>query len=110
MVKVNYLLHPELIESIPIGSNLLGRNLSLRVEETLADNLDADPNISLVIRALNEAEKLAQLFADIHHQLFESEVEVIVVDNDSTDRTPQVTKYSEADMVNLPRGRFTYAK
>lgn len=110
MSKGTYLLHPELIESIPIGSNLLGRNLGLRVEETLVDNLDADPNISLVIRALNEAEKLEQLFADIHRQLFQSEVEVIVVDNDSTDRTPQVAKYYGAEVVNLPRGSFTYPK
>lgn len=110
MKQAEYLLHPELIDSMPVGGHFTAHLMSKRVGDTLADNPADDPNLSVVIRTLNEAARLEQLFEDIHHQRYASEVEVVVVDNESTDRTRQVATYYGAEVVTLPRGEFTYPK
>ncbi len=110
MKQPEYLLHSELIESMPIGGHLTSHLMSKRAGDTLSDNLADDPNLSIVIRTLNEAARLEQLFEDIHHQRYASEVEVVVVDNESTDRTRQVATYYGAEVVTLPRSEFTYPK
>ncbi|MCX6740538.1 MAG: glycosyltransferase [Candidatus Parcubacteria bacterium] len=67
--------------------------------------------ISLVIRTLNEAEKLALLLKDLKDQTLPmSEVEVIVVDNESSDGTPQIAQKHGFKLVTLPRNEFTYPK
>jgi GT2 family glycosyltransferase len=104
------LLHPGFVASVPFGASLTQRLLTQRVAETLVDDPKADPNITVVVRALNEAAKLEQLFEDIDNQLFESEIELIVVDNESTDGTPEVAKAHHAEVVTLPRGSFSYPR
>jgi len=110
MTTEGSLLHPELIESIPFGESTTAKLLANRVGETLVDDPDNDPNISVVVRTLNEAAKLEKLFEDIHSQLFRNEVEVVVVDNESTDRTSQVAKHYGAEVITLSRDAFTYPK
>lgn len=110
MTTEGYLIHPELFASIPLTEQHAKHTLNKRVAETLTDESNNDPNISLVIRTLNEATRLEQLFEDIHRQLFSSEVEVIVVDNDSTDKTRQVAHYYGAEVVSLSRDDFTYPR
>jgi cellulose synthase/poly-beta-1,6-N-acetylglucosamine synthase-like glycosyltransferase len=110
MVIENYLLHPELVDSMPIAARFTKSLINMRAADTLADDPAVDPNISIVIRALNEATKLEKLFEDIHKQLFEAEVEVVVVDNESSDHTPQVAAHYGAEVVTLPRESFTYPK
>jgi len=107
---MDYLLHPEFVASVPFGSWVTRRLLAQRVAETLVDEPKADPNITVVVRALNEAAKLERLFEDIHNQVFASEVELIVVDNESTDGTPQVAKSHHAEVVTLPRDSFSYPR
>jgi glycosyltransferase involved in cell wall biosynthesis len=104
------LLHSGFVASVPFGASLTSRLLTRRVAETLVDDPKADPNITVVIRALNEAAKLEQLFEDIGNQIFENEIELIVVDNESTDGTPEVAKSHHAVVVTLPRGSFSYPK
>jgi glycosyltransferase involved in cell wall biosynthesis len=110
MAKERYLLHPYLLESVPFGNSLTARLLHQRISETLADDPNNDPNVSIVVRAFNEAAKLEQLFEDIHTQVFSSAVEVVVVDNGSSDRTPQVAKYCGAEVVTLSQSDFNYPK
>jgi GT2 family glycosyltransferase len=110
MAKESYLLHPQLFASIPCGQSLTARLLQQRVGETLADAPSDDPGVSVVVRAFNEAATLEQLFEDIHNQVYSSGVEVVVVDNGSTDRTPQVAKYYGAEVANLPQNEFSYPK
>jgi GT2 family glycosyltransferase len=110
MAEEAYLLHPDLVESIPFGNSVTARLLNRRVRETLVDDHNNDPNVSVVVRTLNEATKLEQLLEGIKRQVFSSEVEILIVDNESTDRTPEVAKYYGAKMVTLPRGEFTYPR
>jgi glycosyltransferase involved in cell wall biosynthesis len=110
MKQLEHLLHPELIDSMPVGARVTAHLINKRAHETLVDEPANDPNLSVVIRTRNVAARLEQLFEDIHHQVYSSEVEVIVVDSESTDRTPRVASYYGAEVVTLPRGEFTYPK
>ena len=105
-----YLLHTDFIESAPFGNAVTARLLNKRIDESLADDPINDPSISVVVRAYNEAAKLEKLLADVQRQLFESELEVVVVDNASSDRTAEVVERFGARLVTLPKGEFTYPK
>jgi len=106
----NYALHPELIDDIPLVGGRIRHALDDRVTETLIDDSSKDGDITLVIRALNEATELEKLFEDINKQAFSGQVEVIVVDNESSDNTPEVARFYDAEVVTLPRSEFTYPR
>ena len=110
MVEEGYLLDPDLIKSIPFGSYVTARLLNQRIHETLVDDHRNDPNVSVVIRTLNEATNLEHLLKGIQRQVYSSEVEIVIVDNESTDRTPTVAENYGARIVTLPRNEFTYPK
>jgi GT2 family glycosyltransferase len=110
MAKENYLLHTDLVASAIFGNSLTARLLHQRISETLVDDPANDPSVTVVVRSFNEAKKLEQLFEDIHSQLFSSEIEVVVVDNGSTDSTSEVAKYYCTELVTLPQEHFTYPK
>lgn len=102
MPSTDRLLHPDLLASIPFGETLTGRLLERRVTEALADDPNADPNVTVVVRTLNEAATLELLLLDVRRQAFAAEVEIIVVDNESTDGTPDVAKQFGARVVSFP--------
>jgi cellulose synthase/poly-beta-1,6-N-acetylglucosamine synthase-like glycosyltransferase len=110
MARDGYLLHPAFIESAPFGNSVTARLLNKRIDESLVDDPINDPSISFVVRAYNEAAKLEKLLSDVQRQLFESELEVVVVDNASSDRTAEVVERFGARLVTLPKGEFTYPK
>ncbi len=110
MIEEGYLLHPELFESSPIGKSLMARLLRQRISETLVDDSVPDPGVSVVIRAFNEAVKLELLLEDIQSQTFNSAVEIVVVDNGSSDRTRQVAKSHGAEVVTLSQDKFSYPR
>ena len=110
MVRGQYLLHPELLETVPFGNSRTAKRLNQRISDTLVDDPRSDPNVSLVVRVFNEAARLEKLFADIDQQLYSGEVEVIVVDNCSRDRSAEVAKCHGAEVVTLPRSEFTYPR
>jgi rhamnosyltransferase len=70
------------------------------------------PTISIVIRTLNEAASLEALFKSIRSQQGFSleQIEIIVVDNQSTDNTPAVVRKYNAKLITLNRSEFTYPK
>jgi GT2 family glycosyltransferase len=110
MVSDPYLLHPELLETVPFGNARTAKLLNRRISDTLVDDPRRDPNVSLVVRVFNEAAKLEKLFEDINRQLYSGEVQVIVVDNYSRDRSVEVAKRHGAEVVMLPRSEFTYPR
>jgi cellulose synthase/poly-beta-1,6-N-acetylglucosamine synthase-like glycosyltransferase len=104
------LLHPTLVESVPFGRSIMARLLNERVNEALADDPRDDPPVSVVVRAYNEAPNLEKILADVRSQRFSSDLELVVVDNASTDGSREVAKKYGARVVNMPRGEFTYPK
>jgi cellulose synthase/poly-beta-1,6-N-acetylglucosamine synthase-like glycosyltransferase len=106
----SYLLQRNIVESIPFGNSITTKLLNKRIDESLLDDPINDPSISVVVRAYNEAAKLEKLLADVQRQAFASDLEVVVVDNASSDRTAEVVEQFGARLVTLPRGEFTYPK
>ncbi len=102
-------LHPELFATIPVVGDRIADNF-----ETLANKAQQIPQIneglSVVVRTLNEEVQLEQLLRDIDSQDFYNDVEVVVVDNESHDRTTQVARSFGATVVTLARDDFTYPR
>jgi glycosyltransferase involved in cell wall biosynthesis len=107
---LSHLLHPELVQNIPIIGSMAASALDSRAEATLRDNPAEDPPVSVVIRARNEAPQLQSLLHDVSRQTVGHEVEIIVVDNESTDTTREVAREYGATVVNLPKNEFTYPR
>jgi len=57
------------------------------------------PDISIVIAAFNEEKNLPRLFETIKNQDFKGSFEIIVIDNNSTDKTAQIAKKLGARVV-----------
>jgi len=69
------------------------------------------PFISVVIRAYNEANLLDELLESISQQDYPKDrVQLILVDNGSTDNTAEVGKKHGCKVVELPQAEFTYPK
>jgi N-acetylglucosaminyl-diphospho-decaprenol L-rhamnosyltransferase len=107
---VNHLLHPDLVQSIPVLGDRAAIALDQRATETLVDDPALDTRITVAVRTFNEAPKLELLLQDVGQQAVGSEVEIVVVDNESTDHTRAIAKEYNAEIVTLPRGEFTYPR
>jgi glycosyltransferase involved in cell wall biosynthesis len=66
--------------------------------------------ISIVIRAWNEAAKLKKLLQAIAEQDYPGSIELIIVDNGSTDDTTEVARSAHAKVVHLAQAEFSYPK
>lgn len=106
---MSHLLHPELFESIPFNGETTARLIDARADDIAAHDIAAG-GITVAVRCRNEATDLGSLLADVHKQQFNGGVEVIVVDNDSTDESADVARSYGARVVTLPRDEFTYTK
>lgn len=103
------LLHPEYIARVPIVGEYLCNTLAQRVGEVaMATEGLVDPAVSVVIRSRNNAGQLAELLDDIEKQDFNGEVEVVVVDTESTDGTAEVARNFGAVVVPIEQKGFNY--
>lgn len=66
--------------------------------------------ISVVIRSCNEIEDLNKLMTAIADQDYDGLVEIVVVDNESTDGTAKLAKKLGAKVINIPKDEFTFPK
>jgi rhamnosyltransferase len=67
--------------------------------------------ITIIIRARNEAPDLGRCLELLgRQQITGTEVEVIVVDNDSTDATAAIASHHGATVLRLPREQFSFGR
>jgi rhamnosyltransferase len=71
---------------------------------------EKEMHISVIIRTLNERESLRLLLDAIDTQVVQGTVEVIVVDNESTDGTAELALARNAKLVTIKREEFTYPR
>jgi len=69
-----------------------------------------DPDVSIVLRTRNDGAHIKRLFEDIHAQIFDGSVEVIVVDTESRDDTVAYARSQGAKIISLSQEGFTYPK
>lgn len=67
------------------------------------------PDCSLVIRAFNEERHIGRLLDGIHHQTIKN-VEIILVDSGSSDRTASIAQSMGARVVNISPQEFTFGR
>lgn len=106
---MSHLLHPEYIEAIP----LLGTSTADLLDDyarTEALRRSHDGEVTVAVRTLNEATSLEGLLHDVLAQQFTGEVELVVIDNDSTDDTRDIARDYGAHIVRLPRKDFSYPR
>lgn len=104
------LLHESNLARVPLFGRWLRRQLVNRVNETRDAATGKDPDVSVVIRAKNSAAQLEDLLADIRRQEYGGDIEIIVVDTESTDETVAVAKRFGATIVRLKQADFSYPK
>lgn len=63
---------------------------------------ERDPKVTVVVPVLNEESFLAETLASLRHQTF-TDFELVVVDNGSTDRSPEIAKEFADKIVLEPR-------
>lgn len=66
--------------------------------------------ISIVIPARNEESHLAKCLNSLKSQNYRGDYEIVVVDNDSSDHTPEIARNFNAKVVNCPKVGVTYAR
>jgi rhamnosyltransferase len=67
-------------------------------------------NVSLIIRTMNEVKHLAELLYVIRSQDYVGPMEIIVVDNESTDGTAELATANRANLVTIKRQSFTFPR
>jgi rhamnosyltransferase len=65
---------------------------------------------SIVIRAKNEAGAIGETLDSIFGQVDAPEFEVLVLDDGSTDGTPDIARRFDVRLIDIPRGSFTYGR
>jgi rhamnosyltransferase len=66
------------------------------------------PAVSVVVRAKNEEESIGRVLDIVNGQQLDGEVEVLVVDSGSTDRTADIARDRGAEHVWIPPESFTF--
>lgn len=73
-------------------------------------SLVSQPNVTVVIRALNEAEFLPECLSSVLDQEYEGHIEVILVDSGSTDRTIEIAQSYDCKIVHINRSDFSFGR
>jgi rhamnosyltransferase len=67
-------------------------------------------DVTIVIRARNEAGSIGKVIDAIASQTFDGQVETIVVDTESTDGTPDIARKKNARVIPILRSQFTWGR
>lgn len=110
------ILHEELFANIPLTGGCLRNELQQHIEhmqQQIGKAALSDPNISVVIRTRNNNGPygfLKHLLNDIDRNkaVYSGEVQVIVVDTESTDGTQNVAAQHGAEIISIAQKDFNY--
>lgn len=103
------LLHEELLLQVPLTGEFIRDSLAQRAGEVAVSTEGlSDPNVSVLIRSRNNAEQLEMLLDDVRAQKFDGEIEVVLVDTESTDGTVEVGKNFGATIIPVTQEGFSY--
>ncbi|HSW74240.1 MAG TPA: glycosyltransferase family A protein [Candidatus Saccharimonadales bacterium] len=108
---MGYLLHAENFSRPILNGRRIENWLQARAQQIAVSTEGVqDVNVSIVVRSRNDSQHIQRLFADIKAQIFNGEVEIIVVDTSSRDDTVPYAESQGAKIINLKQEEFTYPK
>lgn len=67
-------------------------------------------NVTVVIRALNEAEFLPECLSSVWDQDYDGQIEIVLVDSGSTDRTIQIAESYNCKIVHIKKSDFSFGR
>lgn len=70
----------------------------------------SSPNVTVVIRALNEAEFLPECLLSVLDQDYEGQIEIVLVDSGSTDRTIEIAQSYNCKIVHIKKNEFSFGR
>lgn len=110
-INMNFLLNTSNLDRIPLTGRLIRRQLSAR-SDRISDMTKTmtDPDISVVIRTRNDGAYIRQLISDIRSQEYDGQVEIIVVDTESTDDTVSYASSQGARVIPITQAEFNYPR
>lgn len=103
---MSVLLYPEIFETLPFGRT--GADVFQDYLTSTHTQTTESGDVTVLIRARNEAGKLESLLDDIHQQHFAGDVQIVVVDTESTDGTASVARREGAEVVTISQADFSY--
>lgn len=68
------------------------------------------PNVTVVIRALNEAEFLPECLSSVLDQDYDGQIEIVLVDSGSTDRTVEIGEYYNCKIMHIKKSDFSFGR
>jgi len=66
--------------------------------------------VSIIIRTYNEEKWIGECLRNVFSQKFNNNLECIIIDSDSTDRTVEIAKQFDVKIFNLPKDAFSFGK
>ena len=72
--------------------------------------LSSPPNITVVIRALNEEEFLTECLSNIFDQDYNGHIEIVLVDSGSNDRTIEIAHSYDCKIVQIKKSDFSFGR
>ena len=67
-----------------------------------------NPEISIVIRTLNEAKHLPSLLSSIRSQIIKMSYEIVLIDSGSTDKTLEIAQAFRCKITHLSKMEFSF--
>lgn len=107
------ILHPEIFESMPVTGEIIRKELERQIGQIAIDGTPFYPGVSVLIRTRNDTGPtgfLQDLLRDVQAQEYPGEVQVVVVDTESTDGTQRVAEENHATVVPIKQEEFTYPR
>ena len=68
------------------------------------------PNVSIIIRTLNEERYLPELLTSIQGQKSTFSHEIVLVDSGSTDQTLEIARQHNCRILNIKREEFSFGR
>jgi hypothetical protein len=105
------LLHPDLLEASVGGGKAIER-LEARAGQVAIEPVGhgLDVGVSLVIRTQNNADNIEQLYQEIEGQNRWGDTEVIFVDTESNDGTPDRIRAHGGTIISITQDDFNYPR
>ena len=69
-----------------------------------------NPSVTVVIRALNEAEFLPECLSSVLDQDYQGHIEIVLVDSGSTDRTIEIAQSYDCKIVHIKKSDFSFGR
>lgn len=105
------LLHPEVFDKAPLVGDIHATTLEQRAQEVADATQDkSDPDITVLVRTRNNEQRMESLFDDIEQQDFNGDIQVVVVDTESSDRTQDIARARGAAVIEMAQQTFTYPR